>query len=141
MPPPTANPRLGWRLLTVEDVPEKFGVKACQIADYLALVGDTADNIPGLAGVGPKTAAAWLQQHGDLETIIAKANYLLPARFQTLVAAEAERLRINRMLTTLNCTHEVEREPACEAKPERLKASLLELEMKRTAEDAEKRMH
>ncbi len=53
---------------------QKFGVTPEQITDYLALVGDSIDNIPGLPGVGPKTAAKWLQQYGDLETLKAKAG-------------------------------------------------------------------
>ncbi len=53
---------------------QKFGVTPEQITDYLALVGDSIDNIPGLPGVGPKTAAKWLQQYGNLETLKAKAG-------------------------------------------------------------------
>ena len=66
-PPPTANPALGWRRLDAAGVEAKFGVPPTLIADYLALVGDTSDNIPGLKGVGPKTAVKWLQQYGGLE--------------------------------------------------------------------------
>jgi DNA polymerase-1 len=55
-------------------VQQKFGVTPDQIIDYLALVGDTSDNIPGVPGVGPKTAAKWLQQYGDLDTLKARAN-------------------------------------------------------------------
>ena len=54
-PPPTANPALGWRRLDPAAVTEKFGVPPERIPDYLALVGDASDNIPGLKGVGPKT--------------------------------------------------------------------------------------
>ncbi len=50
-------------------VEQKFGVPPERITDYLALVGDSIDNIPGIAGVGPKTAAKWLQQFGDLATL------------------------------------------------------------------------
>jgi len=64
LPPPSANPRLGWRLLDAAGVQEKFGVPPAQIAHYLALVGDTSDNIPGLDGVGPKTASKWLAECG-----------------------------------------------------------------------------
>jgi len=53
---------------------EKFGVPPERIVDYLALVGDTVDNVPGVAKVGPKTAAKWLQQYGSLEAIIAHAD-------------------------------------------------------------------
>jgi DNA polymerase I len=55
-------------------VKAKFGVTPEQIADYLALVGDPLDNIPGIAGVGPKTAAKWLQQYGDIATLKAHAD-------------------------------------------------------------------
>ena len=102
LPPPTANPKLGWRLLDAAGVTEKFGVPPAQIAEYLALVGDTSDNIPGINGVGPKTAAKWLAEWGSLEAIIAHAAELKPERFREAVAAEAEKLRRNLKLTTLN---------------------------------------
>lgn len=102
LPPPAANPKLGWRLLDTAGVVEKFGVPPAQIADYLALVGDTSDNIPGIAGVGPKTAAKWLAEWGSLEGVIAHAAELKPERFREPVAAEAEKLRRNLKLTTLN---------------------------------------
>ncbi len=55
-------------------VQEKFGVRPDQIIDYLALVGDTSDNIPGVPSCGPKTAAKWLAAHDTLETVIANAD-------------------------------------------------------------------
>lgn len=102
LPPPSANPKLGWRLLDAAGVAEKFGVPPARIADYLALVGDTSDNIPGIAGVGPKTASKWLAEFGDLEGVIARAAELKPDRFRPLVAEGAEKLRRNLKLTTLN---------------------------------------
>ncbi len=60
--------------LDPEGVREKFGVTPEQIVDYLTLVGDTSDNVPGVNGVGPKTAAKWLDQYGDLETLMARVN-------------------------------------------------------------------
>src|ERR1700716_315294 len=54
-------------------VKAKFDVFPEQIVDYLALVGDTSDNIPGISGVGPKTAAKWLNQYGTLDELIAHA--------------------------------------------------------------------
>lgn len=139
LPAPTANPRLGWRLLDKEGVLNKFNVRAEQIADYLALVGDTADNIPGLQGVGPKTAAKWLNEYGDLETIIRKANYVAPARFQGLIASNAERLRQNLQLTRLVEDHPLEGIEKYEPQPEALKTKLLELEMKATSEQVMQR--
>ncbi len=102
LPPPSANPKLGWRLLDAAGVQKKFGVPPAQIADYLALVGDTSDNIPGIDGVGPKTAAKWLAECGSLEGVIARAAELKPDRFRESVAASAAKLRLNRQLTTLN---------------------------------------
>lgn len=55
-------------------VKEKFGVPPERIIDYLTLVGDTSDNIPGVPQVGPKTAVKWLQEYGSLENIIQHAN-------------------------------------------------------------------
>jgi DNA polymerase-1 len=55
-------------------VEEKFGVKPNQIIDYLALVGDSVDNVPGVPGVGPKTAAKWLREYHTLENMIAHSH-------------------------------------------------------------------
>ena len=55
-------------------VKEKFGVSPAQIIDYLALVGDTSDNIPGVPKCGPKTAVKWLDEHGTLEKVMANAE-------------------------------------------------------------------
>ena len=74
-----------------------------------------------------------------LKPIIAKANYIAPARFQTLVAQQAEQLRINLKLTTLDTTHDVNCDVLIEPNPEVLKQKLIELEMKRTATDVKKR--
>lgn len=101
LPPPSANPKLGWRLMDAAGVGEKFGVPPAQIADYLALVGDTSDNIPGLSGVGPKTAAKWLLEFGGIEGVIAHADQLKPERFQQAVREGADNLRRNLRLTTL----------------------------------------
>ena len=57
-----------------EGVRKKFGVGPDRIIDYLALIGDTSDNIPGVNKVGPKTAAKWLDEYGDLDTIMARAD-------------------------------------------------------------------
>ena len=55
-------------------VNERYGVPPERIADYLALMGDSVDNIPGVPKVGPKTAAKWLQQYGTLDEVIARAG-------------------------------------------------------------------
>ena len=60
--------------LDVEGVKAKFGVPPDRIVDYLTLVGDTVDNVPGVEKVGPKTAAKWIADHGSLDGVIAAAG-------------------------------------------------------------------
>jgi len=60
--------------LDVEAVKRKFGVPAERIVDYLALVGDAVDNVPGVDKVGPKTAAKWISQYGSLEEVMRRAG-------------------------------------------------------------------
>jgi DNA polymerase-1 len=139
LPPPTANPKLGWRKLDAAGVAEKFGVGPHQIADYLALVGDTSDNIPGLTGVGPKTAAKWLQEFGSLDGVIARAGELKPERFRPQVTTEAERLRLNRRLTTLNLALPTVAAERTEPRLGELLQLLEEMEMRSTVMEARKR--
>jgi len=99
-PPPTANPALGWRRMDVAGVTAKFGVPPDRIADYLALVGDASDNIPGLRGVGPKTAVKWIAEHGGLEGVLAAVESIQPERFREQIRTEADRIRGNLKLVT-----------------------------------------
>lgn len=137
LPPLTATS--GWRRLDAAGVREKYGVPPAQIADYLALVGDTSDNIPGVAGVGPKTAAKWLAEHGSLEGVIAHAGEIKPERFRETVAADAERLRLNLRLVTLNLSlPTIVAEPPAPQLGELFRL-LAELEMKSTLAEAQRR--
>jgi DNA polymerase-1 len=60
-------------VLDIEGVKAKFGVPPERIIDYLTLIGDTVDNVPGVEKVGPKTAARWIADHGSLEGVVAAA--------------------------------------------------------------------
>jgi DNA polymerase-1 len=139
LPPPSANPKLGWRRLDAAGVVEKFGVPPAQIADYLALIGDTSDNIPGINGVGPKTAAKWLAEFGSLEGVIAHAGELKPERFREAVAAEAAKLRMNLRLTTLNLALPTVAAEKTAANPGELFRLLESFEMKGTLAEARTR--
>jgi DNA polymerase-1 len=139
LPPPSANPKLGWRRMDATGVMEKFGVPPAQIPDYLALVGDASDNIPGITGVGPKTAAKWLAEFGGLETVLAHAGDLKPERFREAVASGAERLRRNLKLTTLNLALPPVATGKTEPHPGELFRLLEELEMKSSLAEARKR--
>jgi len=140
LPPPTANPKLGWRTLDVAGVQEKFGVPPARIAEYLALVGDTSDNIFGISGVGPKTAVKWFNDHQTLEGIIARAAELKPERFREVVAQQAAALRLNLKLTTLRAESPLPVIVAgAKAEEAKLFALLESLEMKSSLAEAQKR--
>jgi len=139
LPPPTANPKLGWRQLDAAGVGEKFGVPPSQIADYLALVGDTSDNIRGVDGVGPKTASKWLQSFGSLDGILAHTAELQPERFRAVVATYADTLRRNLKLTTLNLALPAIPPAKFAPRVDEIYALLGELEMKNCLIDARKR--
>jgi DNA polymerase-1 len=139
VPPPTANPKVGWRELDPAAVEEKFGVKPSQIADYLALIGDTSDNIPGLKGVGPKTASKWLIQYKTLEDIIAHCGELNPKRFQSLVYEEADSVRMNLKMTLLDRELPIDDDDHVAPNPDRAVEILRDMEMGKSAEDLLKR--
>ena len=86
--------------LDVAGVEAKFGVLPDRITDYLALVGDTADNIPGVQKVGPKTAAKWLQTYGDLDGVITHAAEVKGVAGENL-RAHLDFLPLGRALATV----------------------------------------
>ena len=139
LPPPTANPKMGWRLLDESAVKEKFGISPAGILDYLSIIGDQSDNIPGLPGVGPKTALKWMNEHGDLEGIIENAGRLAPKRFCSLVYEKREDLLRNRELIRLESDLEVDMTDCPPVNLSELKEILLELEMKKSWEEASRR--
>ncbi len=86
--------------LRAEDVPRVFGVRADQIASYLALRGDAVDNIAGLKGVGAKTAAKWLAESGDLEGLLANPD-IGGKRWSPVIAENESGLRRDLVLSTI----------------------------------------
>jgi DNA polymerase-1 len=89
-----------------EGVIAKFGVPPECIIDYLALVGDTSDNIPGVPKVGPKTAAKWLQQYGSLDALIEHAGEISGKVGENLHAA-LDQIPLSRQLATIRCDLEL----------------------------------
>lgn len=83
-----------------QGVIEKFGVTPEQMTDYLSLVGDVVDNVPGVPNVGPKTAAKWLQQYGNLESLIQHAAEITGKVGENL-RAHQEQLLLSRQLVTI----------------------------------------
>ena len=88
--------------MDINGVFEKFGVKPEQIIDYLALMGDTSDNIPGVPKVGPKTAAKWLAQYETLDKVIENAEEIKGKVGENL-RASLELLPLSKELTTIKC--------------------------------------
>ncbi|HET9679335.1 MAG TPA: DNA polymerase I [Gammaproteobacteria bacterium] len=90
-----------------EGVKEKFDVWPEQIIDYLALVGDSSDNIPGVPKVGAKTAAKWLGEHQNLETIVAQAD-TIKGKVGESLRASLDQLKLSHELATIRCDVELE---------------------------------
>ncbi len=90
-----------------DGVVEKFGVPPERIIDYLALMGDSVDNIPGVPKVGPKTAAKWLNEYGTLDDIIARADEIKGKVGENLRGA-LDQLPLSRTLTAIKCDVELE---------------------------------
>lgn len=88
--------------LDIEGVKEKFGVLPEQIIDYLALMGDTSDNIPGVPKVGPKTAAKWLNLYGSLDELIARADEVKGKVGESL-RAHLDAIPLSKQLVTIKC--------------------------------------
>lgn len=86
--------------IRAEDVPRVFGVRADQIASFLALRGDAVDNIAGLKGVGAKTAAKWLAESGDLEGLLSNPD-LAGKRWSPIIGESQEALRRDLILSTI----------------------------------------
>ncbi|WP_077033901.1 DNA polymerase I [Pelomonas sp. KK5] len=88
--------------LDIEGVTAKFGVPPERIIDYLTLMGDTVDNVPGVEKVGPKTAAKWIAEHGSLDGVIANADKIKGVAGENLRKA-LDWLPMGRKLVTIRC--------------------------------------
>ncbi len=106
------------RKLDIEGVIDYFGVPPEKVTDVQALVGDTSDNVPGVPGIGKKTAAQLIEEYGDLETLLAKAaDIKQPKRRESLIAF-ADQARMSKRLVTLDDSVDVETPLALSALPE-----------------------
>jgi len=85
----------------VAEVVEKWGVLPEKMIDLQALTGDSVDNVPGVPGIGPKTAALLLEQFGDLDTLLARAGEIKQDKRREGIIANADKARISRELVRL----------------------------------------
>ena len=86
-----------------DQVLEKFGVPPEKVGDVLALMGDSVDNVPGVPGIGPKTASQLIQQYGDLETVLASTDQITKPKLKQNLIEHAESARLSRKLVELIC--------------------------------------
>jgi DNA polymerase I len=89
-------------LMDAARVEERFLVRPEQLPTYIALVGDPSDNLPGVPGVGPKTAAKWVQRYGTIRGLLAELDQLTPGRLRAELACRAEQVLLNEELATLH---------------------------------------
>jgi len=85
------------------EVLEKFGVPPEKVGDVLALMGDSVDNVPGVPGVGPKTASQLIQTFGDLDTVLESTDQISKPKLKQSLIEHAEAARLSRELVRLVC--------------------------------------
>src|SRR6202012_269051 len=94
---PMKNKRLG-----DAEVMEKFGVEPCKVIYVQSLAGDSVDNVPGIRGIGIKTAAELINQYGDLETLLAHAGEIKQTKRRESIIEQADNARLSLRLVTLD---------------------------------------
>ncbi|MDN5926653.1 MAG: DNA polymerase I, partial [Hyphomicrobiales bacterium] len=95
------------REIRVPEVIEKWGVPPEKMIDLQALTGDSVDNVPGVPGIGPKTAAQLLAEYGDLDTLLARASEIKQNKRRESIIENADKARVSRLLVTLKNDVEV----------------------------------
>ncbi len=97
-----ATPKDPFALLGADYVRSKWGVPPALVADWLALVGDTADNIPGVPGMGPKRAAALLSEYGSLKEVLANPGVIRNASIQQKIIGAQQAILHNQEMVRLD---------------------------------------
>ncbi len=97
-------------VVTREDVRKKLGIAAEKVVDYLALIGDTSDNIPGVTGVGPKTAVKLLGKFGSIENLIKKRNQIKLKKIRETL--DEDQLKLSQRLATIDTEVKLSARPA-----------------------------
>jgi DNA polymerase-1 len=90
------------RRIGIPEVIEKFGVPPAKVIEVQALIGDSSDNVPGVPGIGPKTAAQLIGEYGDLETLLARAGEIKQEKRRQSLIDNADQARLSKRLVTLD---------------------------------------
>jgi DNA polymerase-1 len=91
------------KVIDADGVVEKFGVGPERMIDLQALMGDSTDNVPGVPGIGPKTAAQLLEEYGTLENLLEQADGIKQKKRRETLIEHADNARISKTLVTLKC--------------------------------------
>src|SRR5437764_12494933 len=94
---PMKNRRIG-----PNEVVEIFGVPPNKVIEVQALIGDSTDNVPGVPGIGVKTAAQLITEYGDLETLLARAGEIKQQKRRETLIENADKARLSKTLVTLD---------------------------------------
>ncbi len=117
---------------------EKFGIPASKVIDYLALIGDSSDNIPGAKGVGPKTALKLLEEFGSVDAILDRAEEISGKRARESLTENADEVRLSKELVTIMTDLDVDLDldalEVHEPDKERLHRFFVEMEFRRLME-------
>ena len=120
------------RLMDVDGVREKYGVAPEQLLDFMALTGDPSDNIPGVPGIGPKTAKKLISQYGSLEGLYAAVDEMKPSKLKERLIAHRDDAFLSRDLIRLCDSVDVPADPEAyrikEPDNDKLRALFMELE-------------
>ena len=96
-------------LIGVKEVKEKFGVEPSKVIDVQALAGDRIDNIPGVSGIGVKTAAELINNFNSLENVLAKVNEIKQPKRRQILIDEKDKALISKKLVTLKCNVDIKK--------------------------------
>lgn len=96
------NTRKDNQIIGVKEVEEIYGVSPPQIVDLLALIGDVSDNIPGVPGIGPKTASSLLKDFGSLDHLLSNTDKIVGEKKKTSIIENKEKALLSRKLVTLH---------------------------------------
>ena len=115
----------------VENGSERLGVPPALVTDYLSLVGDTSDNVPGVKGIGDKGAAELVNTFGDLESILARVNEITKKRPREALLEQSQAARMSKELVTIRCDVPItlDQELLRVREPDRARLTLLLVEL------------